>query len=192
MATLSRKYIAKKTTAQAGASRNSAAVPAIPGRGQRELWEPQGLKQLRTYASKQGAPAGRVARTCLGLRARTRVQVIAALKAGLPVGSFNRLQAALAIRTQELAGIVQIPVRTLARRQREQHLDIGESERVLRIGSLFDRAVAVLGNAERARQWLKAPQLALGGRTPLEYADTEPGTREVEDLLGQLEDGVFA
>jgi len=192
MATPSRKYITKKTTAQACALRNSATGRAIPGRRQRDLWEPQGLKQLRTYAIKLGAPAGRVAKTCLGLRARTRVQVIAALKAGLPVGAFNRLQDALAIRTQELAGIVQIPARTLARRQKGQHLDIDESERVLRIGSLFDRAVAVLGNEDRARQWLKAPQRALGGRTPLEYADTEPGAREVEDLLGQLEDGVFA
>ena len=121
-----------------------------------------------------------------------RAQLIVALKAGLPVGSFNRLQNALAIRSQELAGIVQIPVRTLARRQREKHLGIGESERVLRIGTLFDKAVAVLGGEEQARQWLKSPQRALGGDTPLAYADTEPGAREVEDLLGRLEYGVFA
>ncbi len=127
----------------------------------------------------------------MGLRARTRGQVIAALKAGLPVGAFNRLQDALAIRAHELAGIVQIPVRTLARRQKGKLLDVDESERILRIGSLFDRAVTVLGHEEQARQWLKAPQLALGGRTPLEYADTEPGAREVEDLLGRLEYGVF-
>jgi len=122
---------------------------------------------------------------------RNKAQVIAALKAGLPVGSFNRLQTVLAIRAHELAGIVQIPVRTLSRRQREKHLDIDESERVLRIGSLFDRTVEVLGGEEQARLWLKSPQRALGGRTPLEYADTEPGAREVEDILGRLEYGVF-
>ena len=133
-----------------------------------------------------------VRQTCLGLRARNSAQVIAALKAGLPVGSFNRLQGALAIPAQELADIVQIPVRTLARRQKEKRFDVDESERVLRIGSLFDRAVAVFGNEDQARQWLKSPQRALDGRTPLEYADTEPGAREVEDLLGRLEYGVFA
>ena len=192
MATLLQKYIMKKPTVQAAALRKLAPKRAVPGRAQRELWEPQGLQQLRTYAIKRSAPTGRVAKTCLGLRVRTRVQMIATLKAGLPVGSFNRLQHALAIRSQELSGIVQIPARTLARRQKGKYLDIDESERVLRIGSLFDRAVAVLGNAERARQWLKTPQRALGGRTPLDYADTEPGAREVEDLLGQLEYGVFA
>jgi uncharacterized protein (DUF2384 family) len=35
-------------------------------------------------------------------------------------------------------------------------------------------------------------QKGLGGKTPLEYADTEPGAREVEDLLGRLEHGVFS
>jgi putative toxin-antitoxin system antitoxin component (TIGR02293 family) len=40
--------------------------------------------------------------------------------------------------------------------------------------------------------WLKSPQKALGGKTPLEYSDTEPGAREVEDLLGRLEHGVFS
>ena len=71
-------------------------------------------------------------------------------------------------------------------------MDIDESERVLRIGALFDRAVVVFGDEDQARQWLKSSQRALGGRTPLEYADTEPGAREVEDLLGRLEYGVFA
>src|SRR5882724_5627228 len=104
---------------------------------------------MRTFKVK--APVSPVCRTCLGLPMRNKAVVIAALKAGLPVGSFNRLQTALAIRAHELAGIVQIPVRTLARRQREKHLDIDESERVFRIGSLFDRTVEVLGGEEPAR-----------------------------------------
>jgi Protein of unknown function (DUF2384) len=42
---------------------------------------------------------------------------------------------------------------------------------------------------ERAREWLKSPQFALGGEIPLEYADTEPGAQIVEDLLGRIEHG---
>jgi putative toxin-antitoxin system antitoxin component (TIGR02293 family) len=45
---------------------------------------------------------------------------------------------------------------------------------------------------ERAREWFKAPNRALGNTTPFEYADTEPGAREVEDVLGRIEHGVFA
>ena len=67
-----------------------------------------------------------------------------------------------------------------------------ESERVLRLGILFDRAVEVLGSGEGARQWFGTPKKALGGQSPLEYSDTEPGARQVEDLLGRLEHGVFS
>ena len=62
----------------------------------------------------------------------------------------------------------------------------------MRISNLYDRAIEVLGDQERAEAWLKAPQKALGMKTPLQYADTEIGAREVENLLGRLEYGVFS
>ena len=62
----------------------------------------------------------------------------------------------------------------------------------MRISNLYDRALEVLGDQERAEAWLKAPQKALGMKTPLQYADTEIGAREVENLLGRLEYGVFS
>jgi len=82
--------------------------------------------------------------------------------------------------------------RTLARRKKEGRFHSDESERVLRIASLFDRALQVLHSQDRVQLWFKSPQKGLGGKTPLEYADTEPGAREVEDLLGRLEHGVFS
>jgi uncharacterized protein (DUF2384 family) len=36
-----------------------------------------------------------------------------------------------------------------------------------------------------------APQRALGGAVPLEIAKTEVGAREVEQIIGRLEQGVF-
>jgi len=43
-----------------------------------------------------------------------------------------------------------------------------------------------------ARRWLSSPQRGLGGAVPLDYAETEIGAREVEDLLGRIEYGVYA
>ncbi len=43
-----------------------------------------------------------------------------------------------------------------------------------------------------ARQWLEQSAKALGGRTPMEYLETEAGANEVEDLIGRLEHGVIA
>jgi len=65
-------------------------------------------------------------------------------------------------------------------------------ERVLRIAKLYEKALDVLEDAELARQWFKMPAEALGGKTPLQHADTEPGVQEVEDLLGRIEYGVFS
>jgi putative toxin-antitoxin system antitoxin component (TIGR02293 family) len=127
-----------------------------------------------------------------GLRLSGPEEAILAVKKGLPVSSFERLQKNLDVSTGVLASITHIAPRTLARRRKEGTLEASESQRVLRIGLLLDRATMVLGGVERARQWLKSPTKALGEKTPLEYADTEPGAKEVENLLGRIEHGVFS
>jgi putative toxin-antitoxin system antitoxin component (TIGR02293 family) len=69
---------------------------------------------------------------------------------------------------------------------------VDESERVVRLSLLFKQAVETLGSIEEARKWFKLPNRALGQATPFDYADTEPGAREVEDVLGRIANGVFA
>ena len=54
------------------------------------------------------------------------------------------------------------------------------------------KAVVVMESLENARKWLFSPQVGLGGAVPLEYAETEVGAREVENLLGRIEYGVYA
>jgi putative toxin-antitoxin system antitoxin component (TIGR02293 family) len=119
-------------------------------------------------------------------------KLIQNIKKGLPISAFEKIQKELDVSADTLASAVNIASRTLARRKKEGRFQPDESERVLRIASLFDRALQVLHNQNRVKIWFKSPQKALGGKTPLEYADTEPGAREVEDLLGRLEHGVFS
>jgi putative toxin-antitoxin system antitoxin component (TIGR02293 family) len=47
------------------------------------------------------------------------------------------------------------------------------------------------GDVKAAKKWLQTPQRALGGAVPLEFASTEAGAKEVENLIGRLEHGVF-
>jgi uncharacterized protein (DUF2384 family) len=49
-----------------------------------------------------------------------------------------------------------------------------------------------LGSVDAAKGWMKTPNKSLAGQTPLEYRDTEPGARDVEDLLGRIGHGVFS
>jgi putative toxin-antitoxin system antitoxin component (TIGR02293 family) len=43
-----------------------------------------------------------------------------------------------------------------------------------------------LGDHERATRWLKHPNRALGGVPPFAAIDTEPGARQVENVLGRI------
>ena len=145
-----------------------------------------GSKKARRKISDEDALIG------LNLISTEKNELIQNIKKGLPISAFEKIQKELEVSADTLAFTVNIASRTLARRKKEGRFQPDESERILRIASLFDRALQVLHNRNRVRLWFKSPQKGLGGKTPLEYADTEPGAREVEDLLGRLEHGVFS
>jgi putative toxin-antitoxin system antitoxin component (TIGR02293 family) len=130
--------------------------------------------------------------TSIGVRPRDLNDLIGKLKKGLPVGAFDRLRERLDVPEKMLASTVNIAYRTLSRRKKEGRFKTDESERVLRIAKLYEKALDVLEDDEITRQWFKMPAKALGGKTPLEYADTEPGAQEVEELLVRIEYGVFS
>ncbi len=149
--------------------------------------------QTKTGPQKSGRKvSGQDALIGLNLVRTEKNELIQNIKKGLPISAFEKIQKELDVSTGTLASTVNIAARTLARRKKEGRFHSDESERVLRIASLFDRALQVLHNKNRVQLWFKSPQKGLGGKTPLEYADTEPGAREVEDLLGRLEHGVFS
>ena len=122
----------------------------------------------------------------------TPSKLVEVLRAGLPVQELNDLQATLEVPMEKLVPMLGISKATLHRRKAEGRLDQAESDRVIRFARLMGRAVEVLESEDNARQWLTSPQLGLGGAVPLEYAETEVGAREVEDLLGRIEYGVYS
>jgi putative toxin-antitoxin system antitoxin component (TIGR02293 family) len=118
--------------------------------------------------------------------------LIEAVKIGLPFKELRVLQASLNVGMEQLIGMIGISKATLHRRMAHGKLGAPESERVVRFAKLMGRAVEVLESEDNARQWLRSPQFGLGGAVPLEYATTELGAREVEDLLGRIEYGVYS
>ncbi|MBW6455667.1 MAG: DUF2384 domain-containing protein [Trueperaceae bacterium] len=118
--------------------------------------------------------------------------LIAAVKAGLEVRVFVDLARRLGVSEARLAEVAGIAPTTLTRRKRAGALAPDEGEHVLRIAALLERAVRVFEDEADAADWLRTRNLALGGVTPLALADTELGAREVDDLLGRLEHGVYS
>jgi putative toxin-antitoxin system antitoxin component (TIGR02293 family) len=119
--------------------------------------------------------------------------MIAAIRKGLPLGEFDELRDMLGLTVEVMAAKVGISTATLARRrQAREPLDPSHSDRVVRYARLYWQATEFFDFDEAAaKAWLTRPQRALGDETPLDYADTEAGAREVEHVLGRLETGVY-
>jgi putative toxin-antitoxin system antitoxin component (TIGR02293 family) len=67
-----------------------------------------------------------------------------------------------------------------------------KAERLVRLLYIWRVTLELFeGDAATARAWLGRPQRGLGGRVPLGLLRTELGARQVEDLIGRLEHGVF-
>jgi len=137
------------------------------------------------------------ARTLIEAHAKGRLlragEAVARVKAGLPVAEFDALRELLGLSVEGLAGKIGISIATLSRRRQSgRRLDAGRSDRLLRFARLFRLAVELHdGDEEAARDWLSKPARALDGEVPLDHADTEAGAREVENLIGRLEHGVY-
>jgi putative toxin-antitoxin system antitoxin component (TIGR02293 family) len=119
-------------------------------------------------------------------------ELIAAVKAGIDTRVFVDLARRLGVSEAGLAEVAGIAPSTLTRRKRSGTLAPDESEHVLRLAALLERAAQVFEDQAAAADWLRSPNLALGDVAPLTMADTELGAREVDDLLGRIAYGVYS
>ena len=129
----------------------------------------------------------------LGLPALDTDALIRKLQTGLSFRALESFSSASSIPISEIGNTMQVPERTLARRRVAGRLSSEESEKLLRLSHIFEQAVGLFeGDVKAAVAWLKSPKRALGYKAPLTYAGTEIGARQGEDLIGRLEQGVFA
>ncbi len=126
------------------------------------------------------------------LREPEATYMIGKVRDGLPFAEFYTMQEMLGVTEERLGAWLGMSRATLHRRKKLGSLDRAESDRLVRYARLMSHATAALGGIEGARSWLLAPAIAFHGESPLDFADTEIGAREVDALLGRLEHGVFS
>lgn len=127
----------------------------------------------------------------LGIRAYTTAALLDLLRVGLPYKTLERFQKNVGLPLAALAELLQIPGRTLARRKEQGRLQPDESDRLVRASRVFAKALRLFeGELEAAKAWLDTPLPALDRHSPLDFARTDVGAREVEDLIGRLEHGI--
>ena len=131
-----------------------------------------------------GAPERHLYLVFLGLRKFDTARLLERLNDGLSFASFDRFRQNIALSQEELATLVQISPRTLARRKAQKKLETDESDRLVRLSRVFGKTVDLFeGDDTAARRWLSRPQPGLGGKKPLDLLNSEVGAREVEALI---------
>ena len=114
------------------------------------------------------------------------------VEAGLPLATLEEFVTYSGFPMKDLLEVV-IPLRTLKhRRQRQEPLSAEESDRLARVARLWELAVKVFGEPDKARRWLTKPKIRFEERTPLAMMRTGAGADGVEEMLIQIEEGMFA
>jgi putative toxin-antitoxin system antitoxin component (TIGR02293 family) len=128
----------------------------------------------------------------LGLKVSSTRALIGRVQEGFDIERLRALERNTGLSSERLGRFAAITPRTFTRRQAQGRLTPQESDRVLRASRIFELALDLFdGNADEAREWLQTPAPSLSGNQPIDYASTEVGAREVEQLIGRLRHGVF-
>lgn len=129
----------------------------------------------------------------VGIRSQDPLEILKRVEKGLAFTALERFQTNTGLSTGELADAGVIALRTLHRRKEQGRLAPEESDRLMRLSRVFGKALALFeGDMDAARQWLAAPQAALGRQRPMSLTRTDVGAREVEALVDRLEHGVLS
>ena len=113
------------------------------------------------------------------------------IERGLPLSTLEEFSAYSGIAVKELLEVV-IPARTLKhRRQRQEPLNLDESDRLARVARMYELAVKVYGDRDDGRKWLCGRKRRFDGRTALAMLNSEIGEHAVAEALIQLDEGIF-
>lgn len=132
-------------------------------------------------------------RKVLGKVVRKPGDLAQLVRKGLPATSVRALAEKLDVGNSVLSRKLGIPQRTLSRRlSHRSRLTAAESDRTVRFARVYANAVEMIGDEEKAVEWLRTPNRALGGERPMDQLDTDLGARAVEDILGRIAYGVYS
>lgn len=150
--------------------------------------------EIEAYLAARRASKGpHVYVVFLGLSKYDASTVHDKVRQGLSFSAFEKFTRVMDLPAKRAAEILLIPPRTLQRRKASGRLEPDESDRLVRLSRVYGKAIELFeGDRDAAIQWLQTPSKALGGATPQNMSQTEPGVLEVEHLIGRLEHGVFS
>jgi putative toxin-antitoxin system antitoxin component (TIGR02293 family) len=128
--------------------------------------------------------------TLLGVAPASGIDLAEIVEKGLPLEHVQRLREA-GLTFTEVSDLVIAPRTLKHRRSRGEALSPEETDRALRVARSVSLAETIFGNREKALLWLRGSDDRLNGRSPLSMLRTESGGRLVEEMLWQIDEGVY-
>jgi putative toxin-antitoxin system antitoxin component (TIGR02293 family) len=132
----------------------------------------------------------------LGAEPKTEFELAQIVRRGLPL-NIQGIFVSHGLTKDEFHYIV-IPLRTFRHRKErlnkgmEEVLTIDESDKAFRAARILTLAERVFANRDKALAWMRKPKKRFEGETPMRMLQTEAGARLVEQMLIQLDEGMFA
>lgn len=120
------------------------------------------------------------------------IDLVGLSRKGIKKSALSNLSKALAITMKQLAKLLPVTERTLQRRAANSLLNSTTSQQVILLGQLITKGEEIFGDQQTFQKWVKQPNTALGGYTPLNMMDTTIGIQLVTDVLGRIEHGVYS
>jgi putative toxin-antitoxin system antitoxin component (TIGR02293 family) len=127
----------------------------------------------------------------IGVTPKSEFDLAEIVENGLPTDNLSLLRDK-GLTFSEVSEIVISPRTLKHRKARGEHLSHEETDRVVRVARVVALAESVFGNHEKALLWLRSPDDRIGNRSPLSMLQTESGGRLVENMLWQLDEGVYS
>lgn len=119
--------------------------------------------------------------------------IIEQAQQGVSTTQVDQLAQLLNLSFKELSAVLQIAERTLHRFRSEGRLDSQSSERLLLLENLAAHGLLVFDDrADAFANWLRYPLRELKGQAPLQLLTTISGYSLVDDVLTQIEYGVYS
>jgi putative toxin-antitoxin system antitoxin component (TIGR02293 family) len=91
----------------------------------------------------------------------------------------------------EISEIIISPRTLKHRKARREPLSHEETDRVVRVARILSLAEDVFDSREKALKWLRMPDERLENRSPIKMLTTESGGRLAENMLWQIDEGIY-
>ncbi|WP_461102641.1 type II RES/Xre toxin-antitoxin system antitoxin [Spirosoma koreense] len=119
-------------------------------------------------------------------------ELIAQSRSGVTHAEVRKQASLLELTIRELAILLSMNERTMARRLVSGSLNKVESERLLLLKALAAHGLRVFEDQGKFNRWLRRPLEILEGQSPLQLLDTATGFQVVDQILGRIEYGVYS